>query len=157
MNISRRIFFIKLLHWIYVFGLTVTYWLSFWTDKTERLFFFLAGTLVVSWIPFKNCPLTLWENRLREKINLRKRRFFGFTELIFSVIKRFFGFKIIPAYSTLYLIGILVIIRILMWFWRRGRVVECTGLENRKVREGLGGSNPPVSASRFLEQRLINL
>jgi hypothetical protein len=33
--------------------------------------------------------------------------------------------------------------------WRGGRVVECGGLENRYVgNPGVGGSNPPLSASR---------
>ena len=32
--------------------------------------------------------------------------------------------------------------------WRGGRVVECGGLENRYVgNPGVGGSNPPLSAS----------
>lgn len=31
--------------------------------------------------------------------------------------------------------------------WWDGRVDECTGLENRKVSNGLGGSNPPPTAS----------
>ncbi len=30
--------------------------------------------------------------------------------------------------------------------WRGGRVVECTGLENRKAGNGLGSSNLPLSA-----------
>src|SRR5215207_7357400 len=33
--------------------------------------------------------------------------------------------------------------------WRGGRAVECGGLENRYVgNPGVGGSNPPLSASR---------
>jgi hypothetical protein len=31
---------------------------------------------------------------------------------------------------------------------RRGRVDECTGLENRRALTRPGGSNPPVSANR---------
>ena len=30
---------------------------------------------------------------------------------------------------------------------RGGRVVDCTGLENRNVRKGIEGSNPSLSAS----------
>ena len=30
--------------------------------------------------------------------------------------------------------------------WRGGRVVECTALEMRHTRKGIGGSNPSLSA-----------
>src|ERR1700746_1060213 len=31
--------------------------------------------------------------------------------------------------------------------WRGGRAVDCTGLENRSTCKGIGGSNPPLSAT----------
>ena len=33
--------------------------------------------------------------------------------------------------------------------WRGGRVVECTGFENRQARKGLGSSNLPLSADKL--------
>lgn len=41
--------------------------------------------------------------------------------------------------------------------WRRGRVVDSTGLENRRSRKALGGSNPPVSDLISSLERLLFL
>ena len=39
------------------------------------------------------------------------------------------------------------IIRFAVEPWRGGRVVDCTGLENRSLRKGTQGSNPCLSVS----------
>ena len=44
--------------------------------------------------------------------------------------------------------GFFAIITVLVFnkhSWRGGRVVECTGLENRNIRNGIEGSNPSPS------------
>ena len=36
--------------------------------------------------------------------------------------------------------------RLAIKVWRGGRVAERAGFENRYIRKGIGGSNPPLSA-----------
>jgi len=79
----------------------------------EKPFLFLAGATIASWIPYKDCPLIVWENRLREKINLKKRYYFTLTHILYSVLKKSFGIQI-SAFTTLYLIAILVVVKILV-------------------------------------------
>lgn len=47
-------------------------------------------------------------------------------------------------FQTEGLVSILILAFIAVW-WRVGRVVDCTGLENQRTRKGPVGSNPTLS------------
>lgn len=111
-TIKRRIILVYLIHWFYALGFIILYWLSFWVDKMEKPFLFLASATIASWIPYKECPLMVWENRLREKINLKRRQYFTLTQILYSFLKNSLGIQI-SAFTTLYLIAILVVVKIL--------------------------------------------
>jgi len=112
-RIKKRIILISFIHWFYSLGFIILYWMSFWVERMEKPFLFLAGATIAAWIPYKDCPLMVWENRLREKLNLNKRHYFTLTHILYSVLKKSFGIQI-SAFTTLYLIAILVVVKILV-------------------------------------------
>ena len=113
MSIRGRVFLISFVHWLYAAAFLAVYVFSFWEMKLERLFFFLAGTTIISWIPFKGCPLLVWENKLRRKINRKEWKHFVLTAIPRHLFKEFFNIRL-PELTTLYLIGILVVIKIVV-------------------------------------------
>ena len=113
MSIHRRVFLISLVHWLFATVFLAAYFFSFWEAKFEKLFFFLAGTTIVSWILFKGCPLLIWENKLRRKINRKEYKHFTLTAIPHNLFREFLNIRL-PELATLYLIGILVVIKIVV-------------------------------------------
>jgi hypothetical protein len=75
-------------------------------------FVFFAAAAVFSWLLYGACPLTVWENKLRERANIPKRRLFGLTEMLDQKLKKTFGIGL-PKGSTFFL----YIFMILIWVW----------------------------------------
>lgn len=111
MNVRRKIFLTSALHWVYFPLFLVFYGFSFKFTQLRDWFFLLAVAMIVSWLPYKGCPLTAWENKLREEANLQKRRMFGLTDIIDRKLRKSLGFGL-PRGTTLFLIVAMVLIRI---------------------------------------------
>ena len=110
MNTKKQVLLVSFIHWFYALGFISFYLYSFFLDTLKTPFLFLAGGTIVSWIPFKGCPLSVWENKLRRKMSLETKQFplISFQHFIFKKI-----FKIYLPGLMLYFIGILMIIRII--------------------------------------------
>lgn len=111
MNIRRKILLTSVLHWIYFPFFLAFYGISFKFGQLRDCFFLLATVTVISWLPYKGCPLTAWENKLREEASIPKRRFFGLTEMIDRKLRKLFGVGL-PKGATALFIATLVLIRI---------------------------------------------
>ena len=110
MSTKKQILLIHLAHWFYLLGFIAFYLYSFFIDTLKTPFLFFAAGTIASWVPFRGCPLSVWENTLKRKINLEVKQFYP-TSLMHFVFKKIFKTQL-PA-LTLYLIGALMIIRII--------------------------------------------
>ncbi len=111
MNVRRKIFLVSALHWAYYPFFLAFFGISFKFGQFRNWFFLLAVVTVASWLPYKGCPLTVWENKLREKVNSPRRQLFGLTEIIDRKLRRSFGVGL-PRGTTFVLVAALVIVRI---------------------------------------------
>ncbi len=110
MSTKKQILLVHFIHWFYALGFIAFYLYSFSIDTLKTPFLFLAGGTIASWIPFRGCPLSAWENKLRRKLHWETKQFPPI------VIQGFIFKKIFKTHIpglTLYLIGVLAIIRII--------------------------------------------
>lgn len=109
MSTKKQILLVHLTHWLYALGFISFYLYSFFLDTLKTPFLFLAGGTIVSWIPFRGCPLSVWEDKLRRRLNLGVKQFPLITFQYF-IFKKLFKAHL-PA-LTLYLIVVLMIVRV---------------------------------------------
>lgn len=50
-------------------GFVIVYFKSFYDPGLPVFVLLLAAGVLLSWIPYKDCPLTVWENKLRKIID----------------------------------------------------------------------------------------
>jgi hypothetical protein len=110
-RLMKKIFLVSALHWAYYPFFLAFFGASFKYGQFRNWFFLLAAITVLSWFPCKGCPLTVWENKLREKANIPKRKLFGLAEIIDRGLKKFFGVGL-PRGTTFALVTVMVIARI---------------------------------------------
>jgi hypothetical protein len=65
---------------------------------------------VVSWIPYRTCPLSVWENRLREKLNINKPKF---SMIHMRVIDWLLGGRL-PRTFTIYAVFFSIFLRLIV-------------------------------------------
>jgi len=111
MSTRGKIFLISFLHWAFSLLFMAFYCVSFKFDYFYNWFLFLTIAAVFSWLPYKACPFTVWENKLRERAGIPKRRLFGLTEMFDRGLKKVFGIGL-PKGSTFSLIISMVLVRI---------------------------------------------
>lgn len=113
-DINKKIRLACCLHWAFKLYFVACYLLTFWVRELLIPFLLLVVVTAILWIPFMDCPLLVWENRLRGRANLPARRFFGLNAIVDSLLGRRLGIRL-PNDTTLVVIAVLVLVRILLW------------------------------------------
>ncbi|MEK7590554.1 MAG: DUF2784 family protein [Patescibacteria group bacterium] len=108
---KAKLYAVILTHWLFIVLFTLFYVLSFWKQKFLVFFFSLIFVGAISWIPNKDCPLLVWENRIRKKIDahFKSERFF----ILMRWIEKLFGVRL-PKLVTPYMVVALIILRLLV-------------------------------------------
>jgi len=106
-KLKRRFFLVRLLHIVFWAGFIGLYFKSFYEPGLVIHTLLLAAGVLISWIPYKDCPLSVWENKLRLKINPRAEpvNFFPMNRWL----NRRLGGKLSPYFTLYLLVGVMLL------------------------------------------------
>jgi hypothetical protein len=97
-NVQKRLITNRVLHWFFLFAFISFYIASFYQPRLLVPMIIISAIGMISWIPYNDCPLHVWENNLRKRLNMKQINFFAF-----NPINRLLGGKL-PQKFTLYVI-----------------------------------------------------
>jgi len=109
-NWYRQFILLSIIHFLFWVNAGLLYWLSFREPQYITPIIIIGLGIVVSWFPYKTCPLSVWENRLREKLNISRPKF---SMLHMRFIDRLLGGRL-PRTFTVYAVFFSIFLRLIV-------------------------------------------